>query len=245
MEIDILKKAGLTDSQSKGYLALITHGDLTPVELAKYADETRTNGYAIAEKLVNIGLAKKVNQSQSTIRAESPNKIRTLISARQQQLKAVNNELSGLLPTMLSKFHLSNDQPGVISVEGVEALQLVYDEIIAAKQDVLIFPSPNDHDHPDVSALIYKGIARQREAGIKSLALIPHDDYENMKQHEDGLLSIKKLPHGVEFDAQIIVFGNTVVSTVFRDGVVSTIISSPETAKTLRSTFFALWNTAA
>ena len=35
----ILRKAGLTESQAKGYLALIEHGQLTPVELAEKTGE--------------------------------------------------------------------------------------------------------------------------------------------------------------------------------------------------------------
>ena len=55
----ILRKAGLTESQAKGYLALIEHGSLSPVELAEKTGETRTNGYMICEKLEKLGLATK------------------------------------------------------------------------------------------------------------------------------------------------------------------------------------------
>jgi len=242
MEIDILKKAGLTESQAKGYMALIEHGALTPAELADYTGEARTNAYAIAEKLVSLGLARKTEGSKTTIEAENPTKIRSLITARQQQLKTVSDELTGVLPTLLSRFRLTSDQPGVLTAEGTDALKLVYDEIIAAKQDVLIFPSEYDHDDPETSALITRQIERQRKAGIKSLALIPYDEFDAMKKNEDGLLAVRKLPRDVRFDAQIIIFGNNVVSTVFNHGIVSTIISSPETATTLRNAFFTIWN---
>ena len=241
MDIEILKKAGLTDSQAKGYLALIENGALTPVEIAEKAGETRTNGYAIADKLVDLGLARKTNGSKAKVEAENPTKIRSLIASRQQQLKVVNDELTGLLPSLLSRFRLTSDQPGVMSLEGIDALKLVYDEIIATKQDVLIFPSAHDRTDPETSELIDKQIKRQREAGVKSLALISADEFDAIKAQEDGLLSVRKLPDGVSFDAQIMVFGNTVVSTVFRHGIVSTIISSPDTASTLRNAFFAIW----
>ncbi len=191
---------------------------------------------------MSIGLAHKVNDTESTIEPENPTKIRSLINHRQQQLREVNDELTGVLPTMLSKFRLTSDQPGVLSAEGVNSLKLVYDEIINSHQDVLIFPSPYDRDDPEISAMIDKQIERQRQAGIKSLALIESKEYENIKQQEDGLLSVRKLPDGVSFDAQIMVFGNTVVSTVFNHGIVSTIINSPQTAATLRSVFFTIWD---
>ena len=55
----ILRKAGLTESQAKGYLALIENGELSPVELAEKTGESRTNGYMICERLEKLGLATK------------------------------------------------------------------------------------------------------------------------------------------------------------------------------------------
>ncbi len=242
MNIDILLKIGLTESQAKGYLALVEFGPLTPSDIADKTGEARTNGYAISDKLVELGLARRTNSIKLKIEAENPTKIRSLISSRQQQLKTVSDEFSAILPSFLSKFRLTSDQPGVINAEGVEALKLVYDEIIATKKDVLIFPSNHDRDDPRISALIDQQIARQRDAGIKSLALIPADQYDLVKDQQDGLLSMRKLPDGVFFDAQIMVFGNNIVSTVFRHGIVSTIISSPDTAATMRNIFFAIWD---
>ena len=242
MEIEILKKAGLTESQAKGYMALVENGSLSPVELADKANESRTNGYAIAEKLISLGLARKVTGSKNAIEAENPTRIRSLIAARQRHLKTVNDELTGVLPTMLSRFRLTSDQPGVLSVEGINSLKLVYDEIIAAKQDVLIFPSQHDRIDPEISAMIDKQIERQRSAGVKSLALVINSEHDHIKKHKDNLLLVKQLPEGVAFDAQIMVFGNNVVTTVFNHGIVSTLISSPETASTLRSAFYAIWN---
>ena len=53
--VDIIRKAGLTESQAKGYLALIEHGMLTPTELADHTSESRTNAYMICEKLEKLG----------------------------------------------------------------------------------------------------------------------------------------------------------------------------------------------
>jgi sugar-specific transcriptional regulator TrmB len=241
MELNILKKAGLTDSQAKGYIALLENGALSPVEIAEKTGETRTNGYAIADKLISLGLARKFDQTKTTIEAENPTKIRSIIIARQQQLKAMNDELTIALPTMLSKFHLANNQPGVLNAEGTEALRLAYNEIIASKDDVLIFPARDTRKDPEIATIINQQIKRQHDAGIKSLALMPSRKFDP-NHKKDSLLQVKKLPEGIEFEAQVMIFGNNVVSTVFDKKVVSTIISSPEMAETLRNAFLALWN---
>ena len=60
MDIEIIKKAGLTDSQAKAYLALIEQGTLTAQQLSELIAETRTNCYAVLDKLIANGLAQKV-----------------------------------------------------------------------------------------------------------------------------------------------------------------------------------------
>lgn len=240
--LDILKRAGLTESQAKGYLALVEHGALTPTELATKTGENRTNAYAITDKLVELGLARRNNSTKTTFEAENPTKIRSLLTTKQRQLKSVENALSGVLPNLLSQFRLTSDQPGVLNVEGVEALKLVYNEIIANHDDVLIFPSQYDRNDPEISKLIDTQIARQRKAGVKSLSFVRSEVYNDLKQYANDLLEIRPLPADVAFDAQIMIFGHTVVTTVFNHGIVSTIITSPEVAATLRSVFYALWD---
>ena len=59
MDIEIIKKAGLTDSQAKAYIALIEHAGLSAAELAEHINESRTNTYAIIDKLFKYGLIRK------------------------------------------------------------------------------------------------------------------------------------------------------------------------------------------
>lgn len=239
-----MRKIGLSDSQAKAYLTLVNKGAMTPVEIAANIDESRTNGYSIAERLIELGLARKLDQKKIIIEAENPTKIRSLITARQQELKNTNSQLTSVLPTLLSKFRLTSDQPGVVTANGKQALILVYDEIIASQtKEILIFPAPNDHQNPEISKLINRQIDRQRQAGIKSLALVSAKEYDQIKPLEDDYLEVHKRPDDPAFAAQIIIFKNIVISSVFKDGdVLSTIITSPEMAQTLRSVFFLIWN---
>lgn len=242
MEIEILKKAGLTDSQAKGYMALIDNGPLSPTDIAKLTNETRTNAYAIADKLVSLGLAKRKNSTNFTIEAENPTRLKALLQSKQVQLKKASDELGGILPDILSKYKLTSDLPGVLSVEGVDSLELIYDEIIQTNQDVLVMARPYDRSDPEISEMIDKQIERKRQAGIKTLALVRPESYDQLNKQADKLFEVKKLPAEVTFDSEIIICGNTVVSTVYNHGIVSSIIVSPETASTLRSMFYLVWN---
>ncbi len=240
--LTIVRKAGLTESQARGYLALIEHGQLSPADLAEKTGESRTNGYMICEKLEKLGLASKKDGKKSLYIAQNPTNLKRLLIHRQRALKTANEELTGILPSLSSMFHIASDQPGIITAEGVEALHLVYDEIIRTNLEVLIFPSEHDRDDIKLSGLIDEQIQRQEEAKIPVRSFVQYEQYEQIKSYASEYLKLKRLPEHIVFDSQIMIFGDTVVFTTYRSGLVSTIMHSKDTASTIRNIFQALWD---
>lgn len=240
MDTSILRKAGLTDSQAKGYLALIEHGALTPTELALKTGETRTNAYALADKLVELQLATKADTPKATYVPESPTKLKQLLVSRQRELKTIDTELSALLPNLLSTYRLTTDKPGVLYLEGAGSLYQIYDDIIKTGETVHIFPSHYDRDDPEISTVIDEQIARQRAAHIKTEVLVKRQSLAEVSSHNDDLFEAR--PADFEpLDTQILIYGNNVAITTFRSGVVTTVITSPPISKTFRQIFTAMW----
>ncbi len=241
MDTVTLRKIGLTESQAKGYLALVENGSLTPTQLAEVAGETRTNAYAVCDKLVQLGLAEATEASKSSYRALSPSRLKQILIQKQKKLKETDNELSGVLPSLLSLYRLTNDQPGVLYLEGVDSLELDYDDIIKTGDTLLIFPCSEDRNDPKISDMIDKQILRQRKAKIKTKTLISSDEYEQFKAHQDELFDVRRGNFG-SLDAQIMIFGPNVAITTYKTGIVTTIITSPMVAQTLRQLFQAAWD---
>lgn len=240
MDTTILRKAGLTESAAKGYLALIEHGSLSPTELAEHTGENRTNAYAIADKLVSLGLATKRGDTKASYQPESPAKLKQLLITRQRELKAVDSELSGILPQLLSTFRLTTDKPGVLHLEGVDSLRQVYDDIIKTGDTLCIFPSSHDRDDPEIAAMIDSQIERQRKAGIKTEVLLRQEVITQFAIKNDELFEARPAPLAA-LDAQIMVYGDNVAITIFGSGVVTTIITSPPAAQTFRQLFLGYW----
>jgi sugar-specific transcriptional regulator TrmB len=241
MDTSALRKAGLTDSQAKGYLALVENRALTPAELAEKTGETRTNAYAIADKLVELGLATKTADSKNAYQAESPAKLKQLLVSKQQAIKAASEELAGILPSLLSVYRLTNDRPGVLYLEGADSLRLIYDDIIKTGHTVRIFPSSYDRDNAEIAAMIERQIERQRAAGIKSETLIREDLWPQFAAAADELFEARPAAFG-KLETQILLYGDTVALTTFKNGLVSTVVTSPFIAQTFNQLFEALWN---
>lgn len=234
-----LIQLGLTASQARGYLALIEHGRLTPVELAEKTNESRTNGYQICEKLEKLGLAIKQTTPKTSYTPASPAKLRQLLLNQQSALKAANDGLKSILPHLNSTYRLATDKPGVLHLEGATALQTVYDDIITTGQTLRIFPSAYDRDNPAVAQMIDKQIARQRQAGIKTEVLLRQATFNNNKN--DDLFEARLGEFGA-LDTQIMIYGPNVALTTFNNGVVTTIITSQLVAETFRQLFAVQWD---
>ena len=237
----ILRKAGLTESQAKGYLALIEHGSLSPVELAEMTGETRTNGYMICEKLESLGLATKKDGKKAVYMPESPTRLKQLLINRQKRLKEADTQLAGILPTLLSTYRLATDKPGTIYLEGTDSLKRVYDDIIQTGETIHIFPSSYDRDDPETAAMIDSQIKRQRAANIKTEVLLRQDIFDQLSDTDNSLFEARPTTLGA-LDAQIIIYGDNIAITTFRSGVVTTIITSTPIADTFRQLFANQWD---
>ena len=241
MDHSILKKLGLTESQAKGYLALVENGRLAASELAGLIGESRTNSYAIAERLVELGLAAKIPGGKLSYQAENPARLNQLVINRQKELRATSQELAGVLPAMVSTYRLVSDKPGVIHLEGIDSLRLIYDDVIKTGQTVHVFPSSHDRDDPDIAAMIDAQIARQHKAGIATKALLRQEVYESFRDRQNTLFEVRPAAF-TGLEAQILIYGNNIAVTTFSTGVVSTIIVSPPVAQTFLAIFNAQWN---
>lgn len=236
--IDIIRKAGLTESQARGYLALIEHGALTPAELSDSTGETRTNAYMICEKLEKLGLAIKNDAKKSTYIPAHPDNLKKMLVAAQRRLKQVNEEIIGIIPSLSTQFHLKSDAAGVLSLEGVDGVKTLYDDIIRQGHHLSIIASSFDRIDPTIETIIDQQIARQVEHGIESRALYhaTPDEIRHLRAQDIHVRS-------TSFDApaQIIIYGKTVAISTFREGMITTVVNHPDIAATFQAVFDSLW----
>lgn len=238
---DILRKAGLTESQAKGYLALIQHGTLSPTELAQHTNESRTNGYMICEKLEKLGLAERKTNQKNIYFPTSPQNLKKLVLAQQRKLRLANDELAGLLPTLQSQFNLISDEASITTLEGTAGIKALYADILREGHNLSIIPSQYDRIDPAVSAEIDHQIAKQHEQGLKARVILT----DLTKEVASDLLQ-KKIytrANSLSSPAQFIMYGDTVAISTFRHGMLTTVINHPEIAASFQAIFETMWRT--
>ena len=239
--LSTLCKAGLTPSQAKGYLALVHQGEFTPAALAEYIGENRTNGYMICEKLETLGLALKKDSKKTVYMPATPARLRTLIVERQRQLKKVNDELTGLIPSLTTQFHLNSDGVMSITLEGVDGLQTLYQDILKTGQDLCIIASTIDRIDPEISREIDTQIARQQRAVLKSRVLWNASAAE-IQQLANTNIEVRATP--VDSTAQFIMYENNIAISTFRHGMITSLITHPDITNSFRAIFETMWSQA-
>lgn len=242
--ITLLKKAGLTESQAKGYLALIEHGQLTPVELAAHTGESRTNGYQICEKLEKLGLAAKKDGKKAAYTANHPSSIEALAEKRRKTVTRNEQDVKQGISSLIDRFYANTEMPGTRTLQGIDGIKEVYADTLREKQDIYLLCSI--HDDTTLDYDFFANYRKQRAgAGIHTYALTPMTakSHEHLSSGADAatLFHRTPLPEGMyTAPVEVAVYGDKVAIIAFGETQMATIIDSAPVADAMRQLFRAL-----
>lgn len=238
MDTTILRKAGLTESQAKGYLALIEQGALTPAELAEKTDESRTNGYMICEKLEALGLATKKEGKKALYTAAHPSALEALAEKRRKAITRNELEVKQGISPLIDLFYKFREEPGARTLQGLDGIKEVFADVLRTGQDVYFIRTI-----ADIQTLPDSFFAQHREErsqkGIKTYALTPLS--KAGKTASASGIDEQYHFHRTFFPAEqytapveIQVYGDKAAFIAYGETQMATIIQSPPVAEAMR-----------
>lgn len=140
MDEKLLISCGLSHNQARAYKALILRKSLKPTELSKFIGESRTNCYAILDRLVELELATKVDdQKKYTYFPTSPLALKSLIESKRKAVEEQLIQLDRKMPQMLSAFELGGEAPKLKHFKGKSQLESMYKEQLTNGSKELFF----------------------------------------------------------------------------------------------------------
>ena len=137
-EIDILKKAGLNEAQAKLYDCLLKNGALSPTELATKTGQSRENCYAIAKKLIELGVIEQTDDKKTKYKVLNPSALEVLAEKRRKVVAKNEKFVKENLSSLLDIFYANNEMPGARTLEGIEGIKEAYLDTIRVKQDIYL-----------------------------------------------------------------------------------------------------------
>jgi sugar-specific transcriptional regulator TrmB len=128
MELSALKEAGLTDGESRVYLALLELGPSTTGPIVDKSRVTKSIIYQLLDKLIEKGLVSYIIKEKTKhYQAAQPNKLLDYIEEREKQLLKNKDEIQKILPELLLKQQLAKSSEAQI-YEGLRGIQTVHEK---------------------------------------------------------------------------------------------------------------------
>jgi sugar-specific transcriptional regulator TrmB len=237
---EIWTEIGLGPKEVLVYQLLLQQGSQTATQLAEVAAEGRTNMYALLDGLTEKGLVVADRSKRVALfKPTDPMNLQRLVQARQVSFQQVANGLQTLMPGLRSQYSLSSDKPGVVHMAGAEGLLRLLDDMVRSRTEVLLVAS----DKADVEGIegFKERLLRRKENGIRTRALAhDHDRDRRRTMYAERGMELRFLGE-LPFTGEVVVYEDNVAFTVYEPQLITTVVTNPFIAETMRTLFENLW----
>jgi sugar-specific transcriptional regulator TrmB len=237
---NVLTDIGLSNNQARVYLAALSLGASTPVEIARAADVKRTTVYPVLESLIHMGLVDSVVKgTKNRYLAADPSKLDALIEQRHARLKDSLVELSALKS-------LESGGNEIKHYEGLDSIKSVYNGLlddVRPGDDYMIISSP-DNWYKLAPKYFDEFILRraQLDINIRCLLLDTPKGRDYLVNRERFNLKVKFLPNDKNFLVNIVIIPRKVVIHQVVPPIWSMVIENRYIVQSQQKMFELIWS---
>jgi sugar-specific transcriptional regulator TrmB len=135
MDLEILRKIGLSDGEIRVYSALLDTGKTSLNRIHEKTGIERRNIYDILNKLIERGLVTYITENRRRLfQVSHPNKILNYISEKEANLEAVKKDVANALPAIMEKYNYSRPDINAEIFRGVEGVKAVFEDMLDYKE---------------------------------------------------------------------------------------------------------------
>lgn len=241
-EMDILKKAGLSEPQAKIYRCLLENGAMAPAELAVATDLSRENCYAVAKRLAELGIIEQTDDKKMKYRVLNPSALETLAEKRRKIMAKNEKFVKDNLSSLLDIFYANNEMPGARTLEGIEGIKEVYNDNLRVKKDIYLIHTINNSDlghDDDMNSFIRNYRDSRPLLGIHTYALTPATKHKlkrfsTVRDQATNFHRIWMPEEDYAMPVEIQAYGDKVALITIGETQMATIITSPVIAEAMR-----------
>lgn len=235
-----LMALGLTETESRFYLAALELGQASVREISEKAGLTRTSAYDIYARLLDQKLVAEVaNDSGRAIlvTAEPPEQLRSMFEQRRRRL-------SDLLPELESLHNRSRSKPRIRFYQGLEGIKAVMEETLTCHGKKLLgILSMRDLYQVPGRAWMDDLVQRRIEAGV-SLRVIRspcNDVHPHWPESHHDLRELRYAPAGFACSMTTYIYDEKVAFISSRQEHFAMTIESAEFMAMQTNLFEVLW----
>jgi sugar-specific transcriptional regulator TrmB len=235
-----LKRIGLSDNESRVYLAMLELGPATMLQIGAKAEVNRPTAYAQIESLKKKGLVNvEARGKKHLFRAESPEQLERLLGQEQKAFDEKHGELAKMLPELLTLHNLAEHKPIVRYFDGKEGLLRMHEEFLKTKEKKIYAISAIDEVYrvfPDHQQL-YRSRRIQKKIRSKLIYTSVKGDYLQREDvaalRETRFVAQEQFP----FSVDLTIFDDSVAIASLRGKLLGLIIKNRDIADSFRGMF--------
>jgi len=247
MNEQTLVNCGLSIEQAKIYLFLLQNGLLPAKVISLKTGVGRALTYKILDQLMEMKLVEK-REDKGRIALFSPahpQRLKELTESKKAQAEDALASFTQAYGSFASAFNMLQGKPNVQFYEGIDGLKNVYNEILETGEDIKVISSPATEGREDIRSIIKTQIRQQAALGIKTKAITPLKEggaNERTQEDKDNLITRKVVSmEKLNIPAQIIIYGDKVGITNFKDSIITVVIESKYITETFGAMFDYMW----
>lgn len=243
---EILLDLGLSELESRFYLASLETGSASIGELAKKTGIDRSTAYFITEELKNKGfLEEDFKKYKKLVFVKEPAYLLTVLKKTKERFFQREQQLAELLPQLNANYSRGDFKPVLRFYKGREGLMEIRDDIFSSEcKEILLYTNQKASElvfaEKDMRDFIQKRI--KKGINIKVLAVDEPGSIKLKQNDQKELRETKILPKDIYFTAETYIYGNKVAMLDFSKDIIGFIVKSNEFAGAQKAIFEALWH---
>lgn len=249
MNLEELKKVGLTQGEIKLYSTLIDLGESTRKELVKKSGISPSKIYDVANRLIEKGIISSIKKDGLThFSAANPQRIKDYVENKKQEIEKERELIDDMLPELISRYNKTEEQTDVEVFYGWEGMKTAYDDIIDSmgKDDVnYVFGASQGFDSEQANRFYNQYHIKKKKKGYATKIIFNEDVREN----KERMKLLNEYPNEIRFlynntFTEINLYKHKVLIIFLLKKPMVIRIKNQEAANSFKTFFDSLWKYA-
>ena len=250
MELQDLRRIGLTEGEIKVYEALLELGECTKTALAKQSGIAPSNIYDVTNRLAEKGLISKVEKNGIThFSPANPKRIIDFIEQKEKEIEKEKDFVNQLLPTLLLKFKEVKEKINIEVFQGWSGMKTIFEDLLeeCKKEDQnYVFGASKGESETQADMFFLKYSKMREQKGIIT-NIIFNEELRQRKERIGFFTESKK--YNVKFlqqstPAEIMLYKDKTCIIILTKEPLVIRITSKEVMQSFKQYFDVMWKTA-
>ncbi|MEI7718750.1 MAG: helix-turn-helix domain-containing protein [archaeon] len=244
MNEQLLQEIGLSEGESRVYLALLKLGETKTGELAKEARVSSSKVYKILDRLEKKGIVGHVLKGEvKHFCPMNPKTIINYIEEKEKNLEDKKKEVANIIPQFEEMLKKSETKSQSAIYEGVSGVTNLFRNMIEElkKGEEYFVIGASYAPVKGIRDFFFKHHMRRAEKGIKLNMLANANTRGNLEKTTAKISEVRFLPEYIQTPMQIVFYKNKAFVVIWTEEPVGFLIQNKEAVVGFKAYFDSFW----